>query len=243
MSYLGLDLSGTNPDNLKVTKFDIRNDIAVDDGQVIVVPDGIFHLNGLEVIHVDTGKPLTRNRDYYLTYYSKHLKATYNLEGFAGVIITNKSLTGEVSIKRQQVGGGYAKYNASTIVDIVKLTNGVPGTLFWDMVVDAPAKVLPTGHNLPAENIATGYEDYVAVLHQLMNTVKQLSEQKTNLTIPIGSKVSLILDNPNMDSVFWVKNEGQTITREDYPIMFTILDVVEDTLTLPNEPLTYTRVM
>ena len=241
MIYTELDLLGDNPDNLITKTYPIRLDVPTNSGQVIVPEYGVFHTAGLVVKHVDTNTVLTRGTDYYLTYYSRHLKAAYDIDGYAGIVLVNKTLTGTISLETQQVGGGYTKFNSTMIKEVVTLINGVPENLDWDALVDAPAVANPNTHSLPAENIATGFKDYVSMLWQVGKALRSVAEKFDNTKIPIGTSITTVLPNPGINLNYWVTADGQTITREDYPAFFLTLDITNDTFVLPNQTNTYIR--
>lgn len=242
MIYLPLDLVGENPDNVKTKDYSINDPLSVTRGQVIVPEFGVFHPIDLLVIHVDTGSELKLGIDYYLTYYSTHLKAQYDIDGYAGIVLVNKTLSGNVRLTTRYLGGGYIKFNSTVIVDVVELINGVPVSLDWDAVVDAPAKSNPNTHSLPAEKIATGYQDFAATLLQLSNQLKAISESSVGTKYPIGGQVSTILPNTELNPFYWLAAEGQTITREDYPLFFMVLKITSNTYVMPVLTNTYIRI-
>lgn len=242
MPHLNLDLTGNNPDNLIMRIYPISQGIPADKGEVFVPEYGVFFTKNLVVKHADTNTTLVLNRDYYLTYYSKHLKSNYNLEGFAGVVLTNKTLTGNIEITCQYVGGGYIAYNPTYIKNTVDLINGVPEALIWDNVLDAPGKANPEGHKVPAENITTGYQDFVAMLWTMLPVIQELAKSQDTTRIPIGAKIEVLEFSQYLNMTYWVKADGSTINRADYPIFFEVLAISGDTYTLPNNPLTLIRV-
>lgn len=242
MIYLQLDLAGTNPANTIPREYPIRHNLPTNEGQVIVPEYGVFHSADVEVIHVDTNTALTRGEDFYLTYYSTHLKASYGVDGHAGVVLTNKSLTGTVRIIPKYIGGGYTKFNPTMVQEAVDLMNGVPLDLSWDAVVDAPAKVNPNTHNLPAPAIATGFREYVAMLWQVVKSFEVFASTFNNTRIPIGAKITTVRPSSGLNPAYWIAANGQTINRVDYPGFFLLMSIDSDTFVLPNEANTYVRI-
>ena len=236
---LALNLDGSNKDNLKTQTFTITKGLTADQGGVYVMDYGVFLKAGLKVKHVDTGNMLALNVDYYLTYYSKHLKANYDIDGWGGIVLVNKDLTGNLEITSNQVGGGYVRFNPTYVVDIIDLVNGVPEQIFWDNVLDAPSTVHPNEHNLPADNIATGYQDYVSVLWIVAERVRKIAEINAADRIPPAtimetSAAKAFFDGNN----YWLYLDGRTIKRSDYPQLFIALGVANgtDTYELPAKP-------
>lgn len=226
MLTLQLNLDGSNRDNIKTKTYPIRTGVTNTEAGVYVFHHGIAHTKDLVVRHVDTNSVLVKDRDFYLTYYSQHLKHNYNVDGFGGLVLTNKNLTGNLEITANFVGGGYVRYNPDYVVEIVKLVNGVPEQLFWDMVLDAPSTANPNGHKFPAENIATGYQDLVAVQWMLTREIKAFVELKAHDVLPCG----IVLETnatPGYHDVnkYWIELKGQTIARDDYPFLFIALGI------------------
>lgn len=242
MLYFALDLSGASPEAKRTTTAPIVTGLPTTQGQVIVAPYGVFYPESLVVRHVETDTELVRDKDYYLTYVSRHFALNYDAVGMAGIVLTNKTLTGTVESTAQYVGGGYVRFNPTYVLDVVDLINGKPPTLDWDNVIDAPAKAHPNSHKLPAENIATGYQDYVATLHHLGNIMTQVAQKQDLTRIPIGAKVTTVLPNNKLNQNYWVHADGQELIRTDYPVFFETLEIVEDTFTLPTEANTYIRI-
>lgn len=242
MIYLSLDLVGSNPSNQIKKDYPIRFGLATAEAQVIVPEYGVFHPTGTVVKHKDTDTELTLNVDYYLTYYSHHLKANYDLDGFAGIVLVNKTLTGTLEITPRYVGGGYTRFNPTMVAEVVELIDGIPSELTWDNVVDAPAAVNPNSHSLPAESIATGFQDYTAVLWQVGQKLQEFADRMDNTKIPIGTKIQTVLPNPNLNMNYWVAANGETITRDEQPDFFLVLGIEGDEFVLPDEPNTYIRV-
>ncbi|AFI55339.1 hypothetical protein TSMG0056 [Halocynthia phage JM-2012] len=242
MIYLSLNLSGSNEDNLITKDYPIRFGLATNEGQVIVPEYGVFLTEGLVVTHKDTNTPLTLNVDYYLTYYSHHLKANYDLDGFAGIVLVNKTLTGTLSLTTPYVGGGYTTFNPTAVKEVVELINGVPVELTWDNVVDAPAASNPNTHNLPADKIATGFQDYVAVLWEVGKKLSEVADKADSTKIPIGTEITTVVPNNSLNMNYWVESNGQTITRDDYPAFFLTLAIVGDSFVLTDKSNTYVRV-
>ena len=223
---LQLNLDGSNEDNTKVRAYPIRVGITSDQGGVYVPEYGVFHPDSIVVKHLETNTTLVKNRDYYLTYYSRHLKLNYSIDGCAGIVLTNRALTGNLQLSANFLGGGYVRFNPTYVVDVVNLISGIPEQLFWDNVLDAPVAVNPNSHKLPAPNITTGYQDMTSVLWLINQKIKDLVNIRNGDKIPVGTILeTACADDFFNDNSHWLYMLGQTIKREDYPLLFIGLGV------------------
>jgi hypothetical protein len=196
----------------------------------------VFHAGDVTVVHEGTQAELIRDTDYYLTYYSRHAKANYDLDCYGGVILVNKAYSGSIKITSNHLGGGYTRYNSSVLLNTISIQVGVePDIIYWDDLIDAPDKHYPSDHSLPAENISTGYADYVATLWLLTKETRRLADLNSDIitSVPLGAMLELLETNANI-SANYIPLDGSTIYRESYPELFTALAITEDSYVLPS---------
>lgn len=172
--YLPFDSTGAAVTNFQSSQHTI---IAAGDGhyQQITPRYGLFFREGLVVTHVETNTPLVLGRDFYPSYYARWMYDQYKKDCYAGIVLLNKTLTGNLTVAAHWVGGDFANSLDGLIPALVN-EQDVQKVAFWDSILDAPTEFNPITHGVAAVEISTGFDDMVNVLWAINDSIIKLTE-------------------------------------------------------------------
>lgn len=176
-----LDLTGVAESNKVVGQYNITK-MSGDLYYQFALKQGPFFKEGSVVKHVQTDKELRYGIDYIFSYYSDFLskeaakvqEVDVNSEVYYGVIIQNRKLEGSVSIECNVVGGEFST-NPQYITATVSETDPY-GTTSYDSLLDVPTLFDSESHDLPTETLTEGFEDMVAVLSGIKDSLDALGQ-------------------------------------------------------------------
>lgn len=196
------DLTGEAESNLVTGTYNITK-MSGELYYQFALKEGPFFKQGSVVKHVQTNKVLRYGIDYIFSYYSHTLSVEaakvqpndVNSEVYYGVVIQNRKLEGSISIECQVVGGDFStnpQYISASVNE-----NDPYASTSYDSIVDAPALLPPSSHDVPTDTLTEGFEDMVHVLNDIRASIDALGhtegtpiEDVIGLQEALDSKIS-----------------------------------------------------
>lgn len=161
---LGLDYTGTAPDNL--ISAELHN---VTSFKLIVPEFGSFFKEGLLITLASTSIPLNPSQYTVMELYQEMTlelgKDVYNC-----ILITDPAVTGNVAVTYHALGGPYSRHSARLVAWLEERQVN-PGSMDWDEIIDAPRKFNPA-HHLHHVDHVYGAEYIVDQLTRLRDAIE-----------------------------------------------------------------------
>lgn len=166
VTVLDLDITGTNPANKIV---DEPHTLAPGLQVRSVAPNlGPFFGESI-IVKNDSGVVLTRGTHYQLVELHQEASLKYGKEIFSVILIINTTVSSNVTVTYQALGGHYT-YNDNSIVNLYNavITDNRP--VNWANVINKPDQYPPTIHNHLIEDIY-GFEAVVDYLERIKRAI------------------------------------------------------------------------
>lgn len=144
LTALPLDLTGKLSSNLIPSEVRTLTKVTGKSNRVLVTKFGAFYADSL-VVRTDTGKLLTRDKDYVITYYYEDLMTLTAKEVAAIIVVTNAALGNGLRLSYQAVGGPYA-LNLDEIKDLLLTLENPKDKINWKEIIDKPLMFNPADH-------------------------------------------------------------------------------------------------
>lgn len=141
-----------------------------------------FFRDTLKIKHIATGQPLQRGIDWMPGH--KFHSASYELEGvkggvYASVLLTDRSLSGQIEFTEYQTLGGTWTLNENRILEILSNRLVDPRTVTYEEVNDKPEVFPPVPHNHPVEDL-TGMAEVVASNYDIAAALRERTQDFLN---------------------------------------------------------------
>lgn len=175
-----LDPTGLAPSNL--IPAEIKNLSPVNGGDFyFFIPDATpYHENSMKIVHVATGRSLTKNVDWEPSHPFEAASDSYEqLPIFGSVTILDRSLSGSFRIEYQTLGGEFT-LDEQAILELLQNTMADPRTTTWDSVINRPAVYDPNGH-LHHVTDTGSYEAMVAAFQSIAQALRDTSAAAMDL--------------------------------------------------------------
>ena len=151
--------------------------LATINGLVIVANSGLFYTKSLVITKVSTNLDLVRNVDYSIQGFDAEITAMTGYEVAAAIAFTDPSISGDVSISYQAVGGMEGENSALLIEIRERLEEIGRQRAVWHSVINKPATYPPEDH---MHNILTD----LTGLDSLRNAIEALTTVLTSNRVP-----------------------------------------------------------
>lgn len=138
-----LDPTGANPNNLVAGE--IQNLTPNRNVRAIATLYGAFFTESLVVTDVATGLPLTPNTQYYAAEMYELPTARYGKEICAVILITDPTVSNQVSLQYQALGGPYGT-SATAIIQQIENLQLDTRPVAWGDILDRPSEFPPAFH-------------------------------------------------------------------------------------------------
>lgn len=161
-----LDRTGVNPDNLVSSEFHALVNKPV---RVVVPTYGPYYSDTVIVIDKTTNAVLTRGTQFQCVEILQEATLKYGKEIAQIILIVDPTVTGEVLVTYQVLGGLYG-FDMSAIVNMYESLNIDRRPVDWLNVLNKPYEYPPTLHNHVLEDVY-GFEYIVVALERIRNAL------------------------------------------------------------------------
>ena len=160
-----LDETGTSPDNLVLNE---PHELGSRQVRCIALHYGAFFTESLRVRDAATGQPLNSTQYYPAELYAVPT-ALYGKEICAIIVITDPTVSGNVLVDYQVLGGYYGASTQAIIQQLENL-NLDDRPVSWPNIIDKPSEFPPTWHYHDAGDIF-GFEFVVQALDRIRDAI------------------------------------------------------------------------
>ena len=159
-------------------------------GSSIITEQGLFYAKSLVVNSLPSNLPLIQGTDYILLGFSANITQLTGFETFTGLMVINETISGNVSINYQAVGGlqGGSK---DILYQIQRLIAADPNTLNFNQIQNLPDQWPP----LPHLHSIMDLDGVTAVIHYAQEIVQAIIGKRA--PIVSGQNLSLKVNNLN----------------------------------------------
>lgn len=137
-----LDLTGINPNNQVVNEPHTLENNA---NRAFVPNYGPFYTKGLVITDQATGLALTKTTQYVCAQLQQDVSLETGLEVMGVIVITDPSVSNNVAITYQVVGGDYA-YSTNALIQMLDALQLDNRSVTWGQILGAPTLFPPTQH-------------------------------------------------------------------------------------------------
>lgn len=137
-----LDLTGINPNNLVINE----PQTLLDNPNRAIVPNyGPYYTKGLIITDTATGQQLTRYTQYVCAQLIQDVSLETGLEVMGVIVITDPSVSDNILITYQVVGGDYS-YSTDALIQMLDALQIDDRSVSWGQILGAPNQFPPTQH-------------------------------------------------------------------------------------------------
>lgn len=208
----GLDVTGTNPDNLVRNESHSLSDLRF---RALAPVHGAFYTQGCVLTDLADGRILTLGEDYSFAYLYSSATVLYGKEVVGAAIITNTSVSSSVSITYQALGGHYSN-NIEAVVGMLETSIGDKQSDNFIDIMNRPRAFLPSPHTHDMGD-GIGFEFLIFAIDKLAATI---SWQDMTTLDGLFLKVDDFLANLAEKMNFHLESNLITLMRE-YKTNFT----------------------
>lgn len=162
-----LDPTGSDPNNLVLGEQHTLSGRTV---RAIAPTYGAYFVDSLVITDLTTNQPLVRDVQWYPGEMYEVPTAKYGKDVFALIIITDTTVSNNVSIQYQAIGGEYSTPDQA-IVDMLNNLNIDNRPIAWQDIIHKPSAFPPSMHLHDAGDVY-GFEYVVHALERLRNAVE-----------------------------------------------------------------------
>ncbi len=157
-----LDPTGTSPDNLVS---DEPHALPARQKRAIAPQYGAFYTESIVVVDAATNTPLTKGVQYYPAELYEVPTGMFGKEVCAIILITDPSVSANVKITYQAVGGEYSR-SAQAIIQQIEALNLDDRPVEWGSIINKPSEY-PPSHHLHDLGDIYGFEYMVHALDRI----------------------------------------------------------------------------
>lgn len=161
-----LDPTGQSPDNF--INGEVKT-LSISPLRAIAPAYGPFYSETLYLYDHGTGGLLLRGRDYQIVDLLQSATLKFGKEIAQIVLITNQSVSNQVRLNYQCLGGLYQN-NAEGLVDLYNTVMADARTVDWTQVLNKPTEYTPTLHRHLLDDVY-GFEPIVVELERIRNAI------------------------------------------------------------------------
>jgi hypothetical protein len=110
------------------------HDVDLNLGSAVITEQGLFYAQSLVVRSLPSNTLLHHGVDYIFVGFSLNITSKVNLEVYAGIALINQSLTGQVTLQYQAVGGMEGD-SSDLIYQLLQLLKNPPTTLQFEDIL------------------------------------------------------------------------------------------------------------
>lgn len=138
-----LDLTGENPNNLVLNE---PQTLLNNPNRAIVPNYGTFYTQGLIIYDAaNPSTPLTKNTQYVCAQFNQTISDETGLEAMDVIVITDPSVSNNILITYQVVGGEYA-YSVDALIAMLATLQLDDRSVAWGQILGKPTAYPPTQH-------------------------------------------------------------------------------------------------
>ena len=161
-----LDLTGNNPNNL------VTNESHILDSsypiRILLPNNGAFYSNSV-ILKDNVSQAILNVSQYQITELFQNLTIETGLEICGVILIIDSSVSSNVSITYQAVGG-YLQTNLNTLLQNYLALNSSDRNVDWDWIINKPYQFTPALHN-QLLNTIYGFDPIINVLGRIRNAI------------------------------------------------------------------------
>lgn len=161
-----LDLTGTSPDNF--VEAEVR-ELPNHRNRAVVLSNGAFYSDSLVIYDHITGERLTKKTQYTAAQLVEAATVRSGKEVCSVIIITDTSVSNQIRIDYQAVGGPYI-LNVDALVDMVNTLDLDNRPITWGAIIGKP-DLFPPGHHLHDAGDVFGFEYMVLALEEIRKAI------------------------------------------------------------------------
>lgn len=187
IKYL-LDPSGKSPTNLVTDETHTMVNRQV---RMVVPEHGAFFVESLRVVEAASGNLLQNGVHYYPAQMYDVLTARYGKEICASFVVTDPTISDQVSIQYQALGGEYS-ISSNAVTDAVTSLDLDDKPLAWKDIIDRPREFPPVNHHLHDVRDVYGMEAIVRAGTDVQKSIlNQNQAAHTAIRQYVNSKVEV----------------------------------------------------
>lgn len=161
-----LDPTGTNPDNLVV---DEPHTLPARQIRAVATEYGAFYTESMVVVDAATNLPLDKGVQYYAAELYEVPTGMFGKEVCAIILITDPSVSPNIRITYQAVGGEYSR-SVTAIIQQIEALNLDDRPVEWGAIINKPSEY-PPSHHLHDLGDIYGFEYMVHALDRIRDAI------------------------------------------------------------------------
>ena len=248
-----LDLTGNNPNNL------VTNESHILDSsypiRILLPNNGAFYSNSV-ILKDNVSQAILNVSQYQITELFQNLTIETGLEICGVILIIDSSVSSNVSITYQAVGG-YLQTNLNTLLQNYLALNSSDRNVDWDWIINKPYQFTPALHN-QLLNTIYGFDPIINVLGRIRNaiTISNIpafeavinyvnSKFASSSTLATNTDIDNVVSNNdiitmnallygsqnlNFNSIYLTPNMTSILIATNQVFVLTATNVVDDTV-------------
>ncbi|MNU19574.1 hypothetical protein D3C71_78030 [compost metagenome] len=161
-----LDPTGTNPDNLVV---DEPHTLPARQIRAVATEYGAFYTESMVVVDAATNQPLVKGVQYYAAELYEVPSGMFGKEVCAIILIKDPSVSPNIRIRYQAVGGEYSR-SVTAIIQQIEALNLDDRPVEWGSIINKPSEY-PPSHHLHDLGDIYGFEYMVHALDRIRDAI------------------------------------------------------------------------
>ncbi len=162
-----LDLTGISPDNF--VEAEIRDLPQTGNNRAVVLSNGAFYTESLVIYDNITGEILTKKDQYLAVQLVEAATVRAGKEICSVIVITDPSVSSQIRVNYQVVGGPYI-LNTDALAEMIAALNLDERPVIWGEIIGKPS-LFPPGHHLHDVGDVFGFEYLVLGIEEIRKAI------------------------------------------------------------------------
>ena len=133
-----------------------------------------FFRNGLQIVHISTGRVLVEGQDYVLSHLFHDASLACATEIYGSITIYDKTLAGAVRLTYQTLGGTWT-LNEQQILELLSRVITDPRVTTWEQVVELPIRFPVIDHEWDLVDMV-GASEVVEAIYAVEQAIREASD-------------------------------------------------------------------